>query len=61
MAYPRDGNMNANTRVANGENVELVKLEASVPFEPLMSGFMSTLGFSDLRMRAAHEQAHVGS
>lgn len=49
------------THSANGEDVELVRLEASVPFEPLMSGFMSTLGFSDLRMRAAHEQAHVGS
>ena len=49
------------THSANGEDVELIKLEASVPFEPLMSGFMSRLGFSDLRMRAAHEQAHVGS
>jgi Flp pilus assembly protein TadG len=43
------------------ESVELIRLEASVPYEPLMEGFLSSLGFSDLRMRAAHEQAHVGS
>ena len=49
------------THSANGENVELIRLEASLPYEPLMAGFLSTLGFSDLRMRAAHEQAHVGS
>lgn len=49
------------THSANGVPVELIRLEASVPYEPLMSGFLSSLGFSDLRMRAAHEQAHVGS
>ena len=49
------------THDANGRSVELIRLEASVPYEPLMAGFLSGLGFSDLRMRAAHEQAHVGS
>jgi Flp pilus assembly protein TadG len=49
------------THSANGENVELIRVEASLPYEPLMAGFLSRLGFSDLRMRAAHEQAHVGS
>jgi hypothetical protein len=49
------------TYSASGQDVELIRLEASVPYEPLMAGFLSTFGFSDLRMRAAHEQAHVGS
>ena len=49
------------THSANGESIELIRLEASVPYAPLMSGFLSRLGLSDLRMRAAHEQAHIGS
>lgn len=49
------------TYAAGGEDVELIRLEASIPYQPLMAGFLSHLGFSNLRMRAAHEQAHVGS
>jgi Flp pilus assembly protein TadG len=49
------------TYSADGQDVELIRLEASVPYLPLMSGFLSHLGFADLRMRVAHEQAHLGS
>lgn len=56
-----DLEVTTHTHDANGEPVELIKLEADVPYQPLMSGFLAGLGFTDLRMRAAHEQAHVGS
>jgi Flp pilus assembly protein TadG len=49
------------TYSADGQDVELIRLEASIPYLPLMSGFLSNLGFAELRMRAAHEQAHLGS
>lgn len=48
------------TYAAGGEDVELIKVEASVPYQPLVPGLLSGLGFSGLRMRAAHEQAHLG-
>ena len=39
--------------------IQVVRLEATVPYEPIFAGVAGTLGLDNLEIRAAHEQAHV--
>ncbi len=40
-------------------NLPVIRLEATVPYQPLIPGVMSTLGLDTLQMRLAHEQAYL--
>lgn len=39
--------------------IQVVRLEATVPYRPILSGLAALLGIGNLEIRAAHEQAHV--
>lgn len=41
-------------------NLPVIVINAEVPFDPLMPGLMSNLGFSNLKVRVTHEQAYMG-
>ena len=38
----------------------VIRLEASVPYDPVVPGMIELLGFSQLMMRFSHEQGHIG-
>ncbi len=42
-------------------NLPVIRLEASVPYRPLLPGLMNTFGLDDLMITTAHEQARVGN
>lgn len=39
----------------------VIRVEASVPFDPLMPGLLDFLGFSTFTIELSHEQAYVGT
>lgn len=43
------------------ETVNVIKLYAVVPYDPIALGALELLGFSGLTMKANHEQAWIGS
>jgi Flp pilus assembly protein TadG len=45
---------------ANGNDYEVVRVAASVPYQPVFSTFLQGYGLATLTMNAAHEQAYVG-
>lgn len=40
---------------------EVIRVVATVPYEPIFSNFMESIGFSAITMTAVHEQAYVGN
>lgn len=40
-------------------NLPVIRIEATVPYQPLIPGVMSTLGLDRMQMRLAHEQAYL--
>ena len=42
-------------------NLPVIRLEVTVPYQPLMPGLMDSFGLRDLMIRLAHEQARVGN
>ena len=48
------------TYSAGGTDYEVIRLEASVPYEPMFTTFLQVYGLASLNMTAAHEQAYVG-
>ena len=45
---------------AGGTDFEVIRVEASVPYEPVFTTFLQGYGLATLTMNAAHEQAYVG-
>lgn len=45
----------------DGRTVPVIRLEATVPYEPFASGVLTQLGFTDMKLVATHEQAHIGN
>ena len=41
-------------------NLPVIRIEATVPYDPLLPGLMETLGLGDLTIVTAHEQGRVG-
>ena len=48
------------TESVSGEDIEVIRLTADVPFEPLMPGLMNMFGLGDLTIRTSHDQAYLG-
>ncbi len=42
-------------------NLPVIQLSATVPYQPLIPGLMSSFGFDGLTLEASHEQAYLGS
>ncbi len=42
-------------------NLPVFRLEATVPYQPLLPGLMSMIGLDDLIITTAHEQARIGN
>lgn len=49
------------TDVANDVEVTVIRLEATVPYDPMLPGLFSSLGFTAPTMTAEHEQSHIGN
>ncbi len=49
------------TEGATTVKVKVIKLRATVPYDPILEGALSLIGLSDLTMDANHEQAWIGS
>ena len=45
---------------AGGTDYDVVRVEVSVPYNPIFVTFLQGYGLADLTMNAAHEQAYVG-
>ena len=43
-----------------GTDLPLVKIYASVPFEPLIPGLAALFGLDNINITASHEQPHIG-
>ncbi len=41
-------------------DLPVIRLVATVPYDPLIPGLMSSFGFNNLKIETAHEQAHIG-
>ncbi len=41
-------------------NLPVIRLEATVPYDPLLPGLMSSFGLENLKIETAHEQARIG-
>lgn len=41
-------------------DLPVIRLEATVPYAPLIPGLMSSFGFDNLKIETAHEQARIG-
>ena len=46
--------------VIDGNNVTIIRLEASVPYSSLAPGLLDYIGLPNLTVRMAHEQAYIG-
>lgn len=46
--------------VAQNE-VPLIRLEGSVPLDPLLPGLLAAVGLSEFNLSAVHEQAYIGN
>lgn len=42
-------------------NLPIIQLAATVPYQPLIPGLMSSLGFDNLTLESTHEQAYLKS
>lgn len=42
-------------------NLPIIRLAATVPYQPLIPGLMSSLGFGNLTLESVHEQAYLKS
>ncbi len=42
-------------------NLPVIRVVASVPFQPVMPGLMNFAGLEDITIESAHEQAYLGS
>ena len=49
------------THTASGTDYEVIRVVASVPYEPLFLTFLESQGFTTLTMKVSHEQAFVGN
>ena len=45
----------------NSTSVNVIQLEATVPYDPVVSGALSLIGFDDLRIQFRHEQVHLST
>lgn len=43
----------------DGTNIPVIRLNASVPFDPIMPGVMSFFGLNDYTINLSHEQAFI--
>lgn len=55
-------NLDIDTReiAIEGRDVTVLRLSATVPFNPLLPGVLGLMGLDDLKIRIAHEQAYLG-
>lgn len=44
----------------DGEDVDVIRLTAVVPFVPLMPGLLHIVGLDDLTIRTSHDQTYIG-
>ncbi|NQV60411.1 MAG: pilus assembly protein [Alphaproteobacteria bacterium] len=49
------------TYSADDTDYEVIRVVASVPYEPMFATFLEGYGLATLNMNAAHEQAYVGN
>jgi Flp pilus assembly protein TadG len=48
------------TETVEGEDITVIRLNASVPFVPLMPGLLSLFGLGDLKISTSHDQTYIG-
>lgn len=48
------------TVTVNGEDNEVIRLSATVPFVPLSPGLVGMFGLDSLEIQVSHEQTHMG-
>lgn len=44
----------------DGEEIEVIRLTANVPFVPILAGLLDTFGFDDFTIKTSHDQAYIG-
>ena len=49
------------TFTTDGQTVDVRRLNASVPYSPLLPGLLGSMGIGDMRLTASHEQVRIGS
>lgn len=47
--------------VESGTTTPVIHISATIPFDWLMPGLMSTLGLGDYTMKLSHDQAYIGN
>jgi Flp pilus assembly protein TadG len=53
--------VSTSTFSSGGTDYEVIRVVATVPYEPIFSTFMESIGFTNITMTAVHEQAFVGN
>lgn len=49
------------TFTVGANEVPLIRLEGSVPLDPLLPGLLAAVGLEDFNLSAVHEQAYIGN
>ncbi|MBM3491232.1 MAG: hypothetical protein FJX68_12450 [Alphaproteobacteria bacterium] len=49
------------TYTTDGQTVDILRLEASVPYAPLLPGLLDGMGITKMTLTATHEQVRIGS
>lgn len=55
-----DLTVTTSTYSSGGNSYEVIRLVASVPYNPFFGNFLATYGFMSINLTAAHEQAFIG-
>ena len=49
------------TTVVNGQDIAVITITATVPYEELLPGVSSMFGLSDVSVQTVHAQVHIGN
>lgn len=55
-----DYTLTAESSVLGSNQLPVITIDASVPYQPLLGNVMTLFGFGEITLALSHEQAHVG-